>query len=97
MTTHTLKIWPEWYDDVINRRMEFQVREDDRDYQQGDTLRLCLYDPKAAKFMGPVAKARVGCVFRNVFGVKSGYVVMGIVFLNNETKPHHEAEDGGLQ
>jgi hypothetical protein len=39
-TTHELKIWPEYFAQVRNGRMKFQLRRNDRDFKVGDQLLL---------------------------------------------------------
>lgn len=43
---HELKVWPEFFDDLENGRKTFELRKFDRDFREGDTLRLREYDPK---------------------------------------------------
>jgi hypothetical protein len=40
MQTHELKIWPQFFKPVSEGRANFQLRKNDRDYQEGDLLRL---------------------------------------------------------
>lgn len=40
MTTHELKILPEYYRAVIERRKAFEIRRNDRNFQVGDELHL---------------------------------------------------------
>lgn len=40
---HTLKTLPKFFDAVDNGIKTFEVREDDRNFQVGDTLKLCEY------------------------------------------------------
>ena len=39
-TTHKLKIWPQYFQPVLNGRMRCQLRRNDRDFQVGDHLLL---------------------------------------------------------
>jgi hypothetical protein len=43
---HELKVWPEFFDALESGRKTFELREFDRDFREGDTLRLREYDPK---------------------------------------------------
>ncbi len=38
MSTHNLKTWMPFYQDVIDGRKTFELRKNDRDYQVGDIL-----------------------------------------------------------
>ena len=44
--THELKIWPEFFKQIRNGRMKFQLRRNDRDFQVGDELLLKEWDPE---------------------------------------------------
>lgn len=45
MTTHTLKIWPQYFDAVASGRKTVELRRDDRGYAVGDTLVLQEWKP----------------------------------------------------
>lgn len=45
-TTHELKIWPDFFQAVLNGKMKFQLRRNDRDYQVGDQLLLKEWNPE---------------------------------------------------
>jgi len=40
MNTHTLKIDPDYWEDIANGKKTFEVRVNDRDYRVGDNLAL---------------------------------------------------------
>lgn len=92
MTTHDLKIWPEWFNLVIMRTKEFEIRKNDRPFQPGDTLRLKEYEPTTGTYTGRVGICRVTCVLSNMPGLLPGYVAMGAFFQHLETK-HTAPED----
>jgi hypothetical protein len=52
-TTHELKLWPQYFEQVRNGRMKFQLRRNDRDYKVGDQLLLQEWDPIAGDVLGP--------------------------------------------
>lgn len=43
---HELKIWPKYYCRVANGEKTFEVRNNDRDFQTGDFVTLCEYQPR---------------------------------------------------
>lgn len=43
---HELKIWPEFYKRVADGSKTFEVRDNDREFQCGDTVTLKEWDPK---------------------------------------------------
>lgn len=46
MRVHDLKTWPEFWAPLYRGVKSFEVRENDRDYQVGDILRLWEWDPE---------------------------------------------------
>lgn len=46
---HELKIWPQFYAAVKDGRKTFEVRENDRAFQAGDTVTLREWDPNLSK------------------------------------------------
>ena len=43
---HELKIWPQYFERVRDGSKTFEVRENDRGFQSGDTVTLCEWDPE---------------------------------------------------
>ena len=43
--THELKIWPQYYVNVANGSKTFELRNNDRAFQKGDTVVLKEWDP----------------------------------------------------
>ncbi|WP_439412866.1 DUF3850 domain-containing protein [Enterobacter ludwigii] len=50
--THNLKIWPEYFSAVRDGLKRAELRWNDREYQAGDTLDLCEWDPNEEAFTG---------------------------------------------
>jgi hypothetical protein len=76
---HDLKTWPKFFDMVKRGVKPFEVRSNDRGFQECDTLLLQEYDPEAKAFTGNTLTCDVTCVVSGAeFGIKLGYVVMGI-------------------
>lgn len=50
--THELKIWPEYYNAILDRRKRFELRKADRPYKVGDTLLLREWHPLWEKYTG---------------------------------------------
>jgi len=80
---HTLKIWPRYFDRVISGEKTFEVRKNDRDFQNGDTIRLREYDPglvvmpaPAAPGMPPQTGGHSGYTGREAT-LEVGYVLVG--------------------
>jgi len=50
--THELKIWPEFFDDVLKRIKNFEIRNNDRGFKTGDTIILKEFDPYLLEYTG---------------------------------------------
>lgn len=46
-TTHKLKCWPNYLNDIIAGRKNFELRLNDRDFKVGDILALQEFDPNS--------------------------------------------------
>lgn len=78
MTEHELKTWPEFFKDVISGKKKFEVREDDRGFEVGDTLWLQEWDPKSKAYTGHEIRVKVTYILRRLPMLAEGYVIMSI-------------------
>jgi len=53
------KIWPEYFEAVKSGKKKFELRLDDFDIQEGDTLVLEEWDPKARTYTGRSIEKKV--------------------------------------
>jgi hypothetical protein len=51
--THNLKIWPQYYCRVQDGTKTFEIRKNDRGFQNGDIVVLDEYDPTPREVSGP--------------------------------------------
>ena len=78
MRIHELKISPQYFEDVKNKKKRFEIRKDDRDFNVGDLITLKEYDN--GKYTGRVIEyIPIRYILRNVpeYGLKDGYCVLG--------------------
>lgn len=76
---HDLKILPEYYRAVIERRKTFEVRKNDRNFKVGDRVNLMEYDPDyAGKYTGRVCQCVITYILDDTKYCKKGYVILGI-------------------
>lgn len=72
---HELKIWPQYYDRVANGTKLFQIRDNDRYFQFGDTVVLREWDPEPInKSEIMIPKGYVDDEDRPPLSFKVGYV-----------------------
>lgn len=76
---HELKTWPEFFAAVRDGRKTFELRQDDRDYHEGDTLTLREWEPGRADYTGAVERRRITYVLRGpLFGLPAGRVILAL-------------------
>jgi len=82
---HELKIWPDFFAQVISGVKPFEVRRNDREFKTGDVLKLCEWDPDKKSHTGRFCFRRVTCILDDLAldakdpgVIKEGYVVLGL-------------------
>lgn len=73
---HELKTWPEYFQAIMDGKKTFEIRQNDRNFQVGDTLRLSEWCPKRKDFTGFCIHRRV--TYITDWDQKPGNVVMAI-------------------
>lgn len=88
MTTHYLKTWPNFYQEIVTGDKTFEIRNgSDRFFQSGDTLILQEYDPVQQVYTGREIIRQVGFLLRGEWGLKLEYVCMSLLpMLEGEIK-----------
>ena len=76
MIIHELKLQQPYFDDVFFNRKEFEVRKNDRNFKVGDRLKLIEFPFKGRQKY--VLKDIKYILEGNQFGIKKGYVVLGL-------------------
>lgn len=76
--THTLKIWPTYFMDVLTGMKTSEVRLDDRGFEEMDTIRLEEYDPETEEYTGHWVICHISFIYRNVPGLLPDHVLMSI-------------------
>lgn len=74
---HHLKIYPDFFESIIDGSKTFEIRKNDRDYHVGDYLYLNEYFPKKG-YSYRFIKVLVTYVFSDSLYVKDGFVILGI-------------------
>jgi len=58
------KVWPEYFQQIIDGKKTFELRLNDFDISEGDTLALNEWDPTTKDFTGRTLEKTVGYVGR---------------------------------
>lgn len=72
---HELKILPEYFDEVVSRKKTFEIRKNDRGFQEGDVVILKKHTKKKG-YSGDYIKAKITYV--TDFAQKKDFVVFAI-------------------
>lgn len=75
--THNLKIWPEYFAAVRDGLKRAELRWNDREYQAGDILNLCEWDPNEEAFTGDFISVTVTHV-ADLGQWMPGYVLLSV-------------------
>lgn len=79
MQTHHLKIWPEYFREVLLGIKKVEIRKDDRNYQERDLLVLNEWNPKTQKFTGGTVIRKIDHIMRDLPGLEEGYVLIQMI------------------
>lgn len=72
---HELKIWPQYFEPVIEGRKTFEVRKNDRDFQEMDIVTLKEWDQHTQEYTGQFAQFEIGYMLP----INDGYVVFSLL------------------
>lgn len=62
MKTIEKKIWPEYFQEILNGKKTFELRLNDFEIAEGDTLVLKEWDPNKKAYTGKKLERKVGYV-----------------------------------
>lgn len=77
---HELKILPQYFNEVVSGNKQFELRQDNRDYQIGDMLLLKEYLADKDEYTGRESNLyKITYILRNVpeYGLMDGYCIIG--------------------
>lgn len=75
---HELKCWPEYFRKILSGHKTFEIRKDDRNFQEGDELLLREWHPIGQGYSGREVVRSVAYIIRGGFGLREGYVCMAL-------------------
>lgn len=76
MKIHELKILPEYYNAVLTKIKQFEIRKNDRGFAVGDELILKEFEPTKAEYTGRQMRQEI--CYMTDYAQRPGYVVMAI-------------------
>jgi hypothetical protein len=78
MPHHTLKAHPLFFEAVWDGRKRFEVRRNDRDYQEGDILHIQEWDPVTKLYSGRVVSALASYILSDFVGLSDQYCIISL-------------------
>jgi len=82
--THELKIWPEYFNAIVEGRKTFEIRWNDRAFQEGDSLNLREWEPLRKRYSGRRLDAEITYVIVGpAWDLPEGMAVMSIKLLRS--------------
>ncbi|MCE6987470.1 ASCH/PUA domain-containing protein [Dyadobacter sp. CY323] len=85
---HDLKTWPRPFEAVYSGLKTFEIRVNDRDFQDGDILHLREWDPGTEEYSGNSMMCRVTYILSGThFGIDQRSVIMSIVPVEQTSNP----------
>lgn len=84
MTTHELKILPEYFEAVSSGLKDFEIRKNDRDYKVGDIL--VLKEWNKGMFTGKEVTRKVKYIYcgKGTYGIFELYCILGLEHISND-------------
>ena len=74
---HELKIYPQYFDAILDGNKKFEIRKNDRNFKKGDNILLREWDN--IKYSGRTIFAKITYILDDRFvGLAEGYVALGI-------------------
>lgn len=73
---HSLKIYPVYFEGIIDGSKLFEIRKNDRNFQVGDVVLLKEYNPDSKEYTGRKAIRQI--TYITDYAQQSGYVVFSI-------------------
>lgn len=73
---HEVKIAESYFDDVASGKKPFELRKNDRGYEEGNSLKLREF--KDGEYTGRTVEADIIYILEGYTGLQEGYCILGI-------------------
>lgn len=78
MKEHDLKILPQYFNEVISGNKRFEIRKNDRDFKEGDNVKLREFN--GVDYTGNYIKAKIGYVLQGGnYGLEKEYCIFSLI------------------
>lgn len=83
---HELKTWPGYFQAVWDKKKTFELRKNDRGFQEGDILILREFELMGMKYSGRAIKVSIKYILEGIPGLESGYCILALSKIKRLTK-----------
>jgi ASC-1-like (ASCH) protein len=78
MDVHNIKIWPKYLEEILLGLKKVEIRQNDRNYKEGDLLILNGWCPLKKKYTGICTERKIDYIISGVPGLEPDYVILQI-------------------
>jgi hypothetical protein len=90
MAAHFLKTVQPYFDEVWEGRKKFEVRNNDRDFKEGDYVYLQEFNPENNLYSGKEVRAIITYVLKEFHALSNGYVAFSFNITQHINKPPYK-------
>lgn len=81
---HELKIYPQYFKEIIAGNKHWELRLNDRDFRIGDTLFLREYNPDTKEYTGNyIDNLQITYVLSNYYALLDNHVILSFTYKKN--------------
>lgn len=73
---HELKISPNFFNDILLKGKNFEIRFNDRDFKCGDVVILKEFE--GDKYLSGIIQCEIAYILENYTGLERDYVILGL-------------------
>jgi hypothetical protein len=82
-TLHILKVWPKYFEALLDGTKMFELRKKDSNFQVGESVRADEWNPVAQRPTGRAATFEISYILHaseipESFGLVQGYCILGL-------------------
>lgn len=79
---HSVKVNPEYFDDLLMQEKRFEVRKNDRNYKEGDYIALNEWVEENKKYTGRALLFKITYILEDKQYCKENYAILGLKACN---------------
>lgn len=84
---HRLKTWPALFEAIKTGRKTFDLRENDRNFREGDILNFREWEPRTELYTGREINKKIGFMIQGEWGLKTRSCAMSLLDCSGAATP----------